>query len=107
MATASSTITWHAKFAAFLRVVTYNPVFTAGLIVFGGGGVVFEGVGSAVIYPILKVGQHGEDVEATDFVMAAVLATYDFLGIPFRLGYLIVGVGVMMTGRYLSTFLAS
>ena len=100
------TITWNEKLVALRRVARYNPLFTAGLVVFGAGVAFFEGIGLAFIYPIIEVAQHGEEVQAYDFVMEAFLAVYDIAGVPFSLGYLILGVAIVMTIRFVSAFLA-
>lgn len=100
-------ISWREKVAALRRVARYNPLFTAGLVVFGAGVAFFEGIGLTFIYPILEVGQHGAEVEATDFIMEAFLTAYALVGLPFSLGYLILGIAGVMTIRFTSAFLAN
>ncbi len=98
-------VSWREQVRALGRVAKYNPLFTAGLVVFGGAVAVFEGVGLTFIYPILEVGRSGE-VTANDPIMEAFISTYELFGIPFELEYLIVGVALMMTVRYTSSFLS-
>jgi len=64
-----------------------------------------EGLGLGFIYPILEVAQSEGPVEQGGPVLNIFLDTYEFLNIPFSLGYLILGVGLVMTVRYTMSFL--
>jgi subfamily B ATP-binding cassette protein MsbA len=98
-------LTWQQKFDALLRVAQYRPIFTFGLVVFGGFVAVFEGVGLGFIHPILEVAQAEGPVEGGGPVLEVFLSIYDFLGVPFSLGYLILGVGLVMTLRFTTSFI--
>lgn len=100
-------VTWHDKLEALARVARYRPVFTLGLILFGAFVALFEGIGLGFIYPIIEVAQAGEAVEEGGRVMSIFLATYEFLGIPFTLGYLIIGVALIMTMRFSMSFMVA
>lgn len=105
--TAPADLTWGEKLSALLRVARYRPTFTAGLILLGGFVAALEGVGLGFIHPIIEVAQAEEPVEGGGPVLETFLAIYEFLGVPFELGYLLVGVTAVMTIRYTLSFLVA
>lgn len=98
-------ITWDKKLEALIRVVRFRPQFTLGLIMLGGFTALFEGIGLSFIYPIIEVAQSTGPVEAQGRVLPAFLAVYKALGVPFTLGYLIIGVAAVMTVRFSASFI--
>ena len=100
-------ISWRAKGEALLRVAKYRPKFTFGLVIIGGFVAFLEGVGLGFIYPIVEVAQAEEPVDGGGPVLEVFITTYQFLGIPFDLGYLIVGLALVMTVRYTSSFVVA
>jgi subfamily B ATP-binding cassette protein MsbA len=99
-------ITWREKKQALLRVAKYRPNFTAGIVILGGFVAMLEGIGLSFIYPIMEVAQGGE-VAAQDAIMGLFLGAYELLGIPFTLGFLMLGIGGVMTVRFTSSFLVA
>lgn len=99
-------ITWRQKREALLRVAKYRPEFTVGIIFLGGFVALLEGIGLSFIYPIMEVAQGGE-IGGQGAIMEAFLTIYEVLGIPFSLGYLIVGIAGVMTVRFSSSFLVA
>lgn len=99
-------ITWRQKGEALLQVAKYRPRFTAVIVVLGGLVAFLEGIGLSFIYPIMEVAQGGE-VEAQDAIMSAFLTIYEVTGIPFTLGFLIIGIAGVMTVRFTSSFLVA
>ncbi|RKD98048.1 ABC transporter ATP-binding protein [Halopiger aswanensis] len=93
------------KLDALLRVAKYRPKFTAGLIVLGGFVAFLEGIGLSFIYPIIEVAQTDGEVASSDMIMEVFLGIYDALNIPFKLGYLIIGIAAVMTVRFTSSFI--
>ena len=100
-------LTWSEKLAALRRVASYRPAFTAGLILLGGFVAALEGVGLGFIHPIIEVAQAEEPVDSGGPVLETFLTVYSVLGIPFELGFLLVGVTVVMTVRYTLSFLVA
>jgi subfamily B ATP-binding cassette protein MsbA len=78
-----------------------------GLIFLGAFVALLEGVGLGFIHPILQVAQSESSAEGGGRVLELFLRTYEFLGIPFSLGYLIAGVSVVMTFRYTMSFIVA
>ncbi len=107
MADATSDITAREKLRALVRVGHYRPKFTTVLVFLGGTIAVFEGVGLTFIYPIVEVAQADGPTESGDPVMEVFLTVYDLFGIPFELGYLMLGIGIVMVLRYSATFVVS
>lgn len=103
----SAEISWHEKLEALLRVIQFRPQFTLGLIVLGGFTALLEGIGLSFIHPIIEVAQSPGPVEAQGRILPAFLAVYEALGVPFTLVYLIIGVAVVMTVRFSSSFAVS
>jgi len=99
-------ITWREKGQALWRVAKYRPAFTVGIVILGAFVALLEGIGLSFIYPIMEVAQ-GDEVEATDAIMKSFLTIYNLLGIPFTLGFLILGIGSVMTIRFTSSFLVA
>ncbi len=104
MSSSTADITWHEKFEAIRRVARYRPILTLGLIFLGAVVAFLEGVGLSFIYPILEVAQAEEQVADGGMIMQLFLSTYDLFGVPFSLGYLILGVAFIMTIRYTLSF---
>lgn len=105
--TDAADLTWRQKTQALARVARYRPTFTASLILFGGLVAFLEGVGLGFIYPIIEVAQAEEPVAEGGPVLEAFITAYQFLGIPFELGYLILGLAAVMTVRYTSSFVVA
>ena len=99
-------ITWREKGQALYRVASYRPEFAAAIVVLGGFVAALEGIGLSFIYPIMEVAQNGE-AEAQDAIMSAFLSAYELAGIPFTLGFLIVGIAGVMVVRFTSSFLVA
>ncbi|WP_368280307.1 ATP-binding cassette domain-containing protein [Halomarina oriensis] len=85
-------------------VAAYDPPLTALIVLFGCLTAALEGVGVGLLVPIVDVAQ-GSDVTAdAGGVVGVFYRGYQFLGVPFTLEYMILGVSVAMTCRYLSSF---
>jgi subfamily B ATP-binding cassette protein MsbA len=92
------------KIDALIDVVRFNPKFTFFIIVLGMGAAVLEGVGLTFILPIIEIVQTSDPVAEADGLMEVFVTAYQTLGIPFTLGYVVLGVSVVMVLRYTSSF---
>jgi len=90
---------------ALVRVGKYRPRFTA-LIILGGVFAAFlEGIGLGFILPIVEIVQSsGDPAQQADGIMLAFVSVYNLLGIPFTLGFAIIGVSAVLTARWTLTF---
>lgn len=100
-------VPWEEKVQALLHVARYRPRFTASLIVLGAGVALFEGIGLGFIWPIIEVARADQPITEAEGVLAVFLETYRFLGIPFTIELLILGVAAVMTVRFTSSFLVA
>jgi subfamily B ATP-binding cassette protein MsbA len=81
-------------------------MFTGGIIVAGAFAALLEAVGLSFILPIVEIVQSSGDPAAeADGAMLAFVRAYETLGIPFTLGTVIIGVSLVLTVRWTSTFL--
>ncbi|MFC6873708.1 ABC transporter ATP-binding protein [Halobellus marinus] len=93
------------KLDALYLIASYKPRFTAAIVGFGVLTALLEGIGVTLIVPLIEVAQSSG--APPDGGIAGVFASaYEFLGLPFTIGSIVVGVGVVLTVRYVSTFLA-
>jgi subfamily B ATP-binding cassette protein MsbA len=94
------------QLASLKRAARYRPAFTIFIIAFSTFAALLEGVGLGFLLPIIEVAQAGPEQAAQDAegVVAAFLTLYDFLGLPFTLEYILLGVGTVITVRYASSF---
>lgn len=105
MTSDTETLSHRKKLQVFRRIGSYDPIFTLFVICIGGGVALLEGIGLSFIYPIVKIARTNDLTSVSGRVMEAFVSTYQFFDIPFTLGYLIIGVALVMTFRYTMSFL--
>jgi len=102
----SEQISRREQLRALLRVAKYRPKLTVAIIVGGIFAALLEGVGLGFILPIVEIVQApGDPAAEAEGVMLAFVTAYQFLGIPFTLGFVITGVSAVLAVRWTSTFL--
>ncbi|OYR78618.1 ABC transporter ATP-binding protein [Halorubrum ezzemoulense] len=92
------------KLDALRDVARYNPKYTAAVVVLGVVAAVLEGVGLSFILPIVELVQLQDPAAEADGLLAVFVTVYQTLGIPFTLGYVVVGVSAVMVARYTTSF---
>jgi subfamily B ATP-binding cassette protein MsbA len=102
----SDELSLRAKLRALYRVGAYRPALTAGVITLSFFAALLEGIGLSFLLPIVETAQSSGPPSQQGLV-GAFYATYQFLNVPFTLEYIIVGVGIVMTARYVSSFLVA
>ncbi|QZA89113.1 ABC transporter ATP-binding protein/permease [Salinarchaeum sp. IM2453] len=95
------------KINALLDVAKFDPKFTVLIIGLGLLAAALEGIGLSFIMPVIEIVQLDDPVAEADGLMAYFVTAYQTLGIPFTLGYVILGVIVVMTVRYTTSFLVA
>ncbi|CCQ33135.1 ATP-binding cassette subfamily B bacterial MsbA protein [Halorhabdus tiamatea SARL4B] len=90
---------------ALIRVAKYRPRLIVAIIFGGVFAALLEGVGLGFILPIVEIVQSsGDPAQQADGIMLAFVRVYKFLGIPFTLGFVVVGVSAVLTARWTLTF---
>jgi len=105
--TESDSVSRREKFEAILDVGRYNPKLTAFVIGLGLVAAVLEGIGLSFILPVIEIVQIEDPTAEADGLLGAFVTAYALLGVPFTLGYVVVGVAVVMTIRYTTSFIVA
>ena len=100
----SESLSTSEKLQALRHAASYRPRFATGLVMMGSFVALLEGIGLGFIYPIIETAQAEEPTNVSGRVMEGFVWVYQFFDIPFTLGYLIVGVALVMTARYTMSF---
>ncbi len=101
-------LSWREKIRALGRVAAFRPLLTLFIIAFSVIAALLEGVGLSFLVPIIEVAQSpGAPAESDDRLMQGFMYVYDAIGIPFTLGFIVLGVSFVMVARHASTFLVS
>ncbi|WP_137286134.1 ABC transporter ATP-binding protein [Halorussus salinisoli] len=91
------------KLAAFREIIYYRPLLSGVILVLGIVAALLEGIGLSFLIPIIGFIQ--SENGTPDSGMVGMFAdAYEFLGIPFTLETVVVGVTVIMAVRYASGF---
>ncbi len=97
-------VTWREKLYALYLISIFRPKLTAAIILFGLMAALLQGVGVTFIIPLIEVAttpeRPGEEGIARIFA-----DIYAIFGIPFTLETIVIGLGAILTVRFISTFL--
>ena len=100
-------LSWREKARAIVHVATFKPLYTGLIVVVGIVTATLAGVGLSFILPIVGLVQQPSDPGAdADGIMLAFVRSYELLGIPFTIEFVILGVAAVMTVRYTLGFLS-
>ncbi len=90
---------------ALIRVAKFKPLLTAGIVFVGALAALLEAVGLSFILPIVEIVQTpGDPAEEADGLMELFVTVYQIFAIPFTLGFVIIGVSIIIAVRWISTF---
>lgn len=95
------------KINAIINVAKFNPLFAALIVIFGLAAALLEGMGIGFILPVVELIQAENPSSQADGIMGVFLSIYQTLGIPFTLGYVVIGGLVVISARYLLSFLVA
>lgn len=106
--TGDGTVAIDQKLQSLIRVARYRPILSVSIIGLGITTALLEGIGVGFILPIIEVARASQGSAGTPSELLDVFNyTYSFLGIPFTLGYIILGVVLILCIRFFSSFLAA
>ncbi len=98
-------LSFREKARGLYEVATFRPVLTASVVFFSVFTALLEGIGISFIVPIVEIVQSsGEPGADASGPVAVFVAVYDFLGIPFSLGSVVLGVITVMGVRFGTNF---
>jgi subfamily B ATP-binding cassette protein MsbA len=100
-------LSFYEKLQAVYRVSLFRPVLTLGIICLSFGAALLEGIGLSFLLPRIELPRDENAAQSAEGVLEVFVTVYEFLGIPFTLEFVIVGVAGIMTARYLSSFLVA
>lgn len=103
----SNKISRSEKIKAILDVARFDAKFTGSIIGLGVIAAVFETIGLSFILPIVEIVQASNPVTEAEGLMGVFVTVYQSLGIPLTLGFVVVGVSIIMTIRYTLSFLVA
>ena len=93
------------KLRGIYQLLQYRPKFVIAIVSIGFVATSFELVGVGFIIPIIEIVQNGpESVEGTGGITGMFYRIYTTLGIPLTLTNVIIGVSLVLTIRYTSSF---
>ncbi|QPV63212.1 ABC transporter ATP-binding protein [Halosimplex litoreum] len=93
------------KLRALYRVALYRPAFSTGILLVSFFAAVLEGIGLSFLLPIIELARDPAAVESADGILRVFVTAYEVVGLPLTLETVVVGVAVVMTLRYTSSFL--
>lgn len=98
-------ISTREKISACWAIAEYHPGLALLVIAFSCIAALLEGIGMTFLIPIIELARAGDTtVDTSDRAFEAFLQAYQFLGIPFTLEWIILGVSLIMTVRYVAGF---
>ncbi|WEL20547.1 ABC transporter ATP-binding protein [Halorhabdus sp. BNX81] len=98
-------IHWRTKLAALFDAMRYRPKLATGVVLISVVAAVLEGIGLGFILPIIELARGSTDPETASGVLGLFADVYLALDVPFTMAYLVVGVAIIMSIRYTSSFL--
>ncbi|WP_394740205.1 ABC transporter ATP-binding protein [Natronococcus roseus] len=94
------------KLRGLYKVATFRPLLTVAIILASVVTAMLEGIGISFIIPIVEIVQSpGDPAADASGEVAVFVAVFEFLGIPFELGTVVLGVIAIMAVRFATTFL--
>jgi subfamily B ATP-binding cassette protein MsbA len=87
------------------RAAKYRPTLSAGIVLLSSVAAVLEGVGLSFLLPIISLSQDPEAAREAGGHTGMFVDAFEFVGVPFTLEYVILGVAAVMVVRYTSSFL--
>jgi subfamily B ATP-binding cassette protein MsbA len=100
----SNDVSYGRKARALFEAAKYRPGLVAGAIGLSVVAALFEGIGVSFILPIVQLARGQVDPAQAEGVLGVFVGLYRWVGVPFTIGNLVVGVSVVMTIRYTTSF---
>ena len=97
------------KLRGLWTVARYRPLLTVGIIMLSMVAAALEGIGLTFLVPIIEQAQSGggPPPESAGGALGAFVQAYQFLGVPFTLEFIVLGVACVMVVRFTASFLVA
>jgi len=95
------------KVSALYSAVLFRPLLGVAIILSSLVTALLEGIGLGFLLPIIRISQSSTTPESADGILGAFVQIYSFLGLPFTLEYLIIGIGGVMGVRFALSFVTA
>lgn len=86
------------------RTLTYRPLLIAGVISLSLATAILEGFGLGFIIPVVQFAQPSGATNSSGAMMDFFVRFYQLLGLPLTLETVIIGVAMVLTVRYITSF---
>ncbi len=93
------------KLSAISEAARFRPRLGIAIVVLSLGTALLEGIGLGFLLPIVEITQSSTSPSEADGLLGAFVQAYSFLGFPFTLEYLILGIATVMGVRFGLSFL--
>jgi len=100
----SEPVSRRKKLHALRDVAKYKPRYTVAIVLLGITAAIFEGVGLSFVLPIVDLVQLDDPAAEAEGLLAVFVRVYQTAGIPFTLGFVVLGVSGVMIIRYTTSF---
>ncbi|MDB2262058.1 ABC transporter ATP-binding protein [Halorubrum ezzemoulense] len=95
------------KLSALYEAALFRPLLGAAIVIVSLATALLEGIGLGFLLPIVEISQSSTAPEGADGILGAFVRIYSFLGVPFTLEYLVLGIGGVMGVRFGLSFLTA
>ena len=98
-------VTIRQKLSTVTEAVRFRPRLGTAIVMLSLGTALLEGVGLGFLLPIIEITQSEAAPSETDGLLGRFVQAYAFLGLPFTLEFLMIGIAVVMSLRFGLSFL--
>jgi len=105
MSSDAADLSWREQIRTVYRAALYRPALSVGIILLSLVAAALEGIGLSFLVPIISLAQDPGAAQDAGGFTGRFVDAFEFVGVPFTLEYVILGVGVVMVVRYTSSFL--
>lgn len=95
------------KLHALYEVAAYRPQFAAGIVLLSIFTAMLEGIGLSFLIPVIEIAQGQTGPGEISGIGQVFVSAFEFVGVPFTLEWVIVGVALVMVARYTASFLVA
>jgi subfamily B ATP-binding cassette protein MsbA len=105
MSQGSDSPTRAQEIEALYKAAGYRPKLSVGVIGASVLVAMLEGIGLTFLLPIIQITQDPQAASSAGGETGLFVRAFNFIGLPFKLEYVIIGAAFILTIRYVSSFL--